>query len=267
MPDVDSLVRSVSAPVPARCSSLRKTLAAAALFAMAGGALSLQASLAKEPDYAARCALPAGISLAALSPREQALTVRRAMLCSDVEHGRIDATHYLAALEALEKSPLPLALEATDAPPTMIWASGVREMSSQYSPSSWSAARALGAPDVPQPGSDHVNAWASLGADDRPEFLEVTLAQPAHLSAVEIYETFKPGAVNDIVLIGASGRRTPMVRVVTETIAAPLPASRVNRFDFLECTDEPIVAIRVNVNSPLVPGWNEIDAIGGQPCQ
>jgi hypothetical protein len=266
MPELDSLVRSVSSTSSSRpFSPFQLTLAAAAICGLTVGAMTLRTQLLEKPDHAAHCALPGGITLEALAPREQALVVRRAMLCSDVEHGRIDATHYLAALAALEKSPLPPAL--TDAPPAMIWASAVRELSSQYSAYSWSAQRALGAPDVPQAGGDHVNAWASLGADDRPEFLEVTLARPAHLSAVEIYETFNAGAVNDIVLIGASGRRTPLVRMVTETIAAPLPASRVNRFDLQECTDEPIVAIRVNVDSQRVAGWNEIDAIGGQPCQ
>lgn len=266
MPELDSLVRSVSPPAPSRpFSPLHLTLAAAALCGLTAGAMALRTQLLEKPDYAAHCALPAGISLAALSPREQALVVRRAMLCSDVEHGRIDATHYLEALAALEKSPLPPAVAA--APPAMIWASGVRAMSSQYSANAWSAARALGAPDVPQPGGDHVNAWASLGADDRPEFLEVTLAQPAYLSAIEIHETFNPGAINDLVLIGASGKRTPVFRTVTETLTGAYPASLVDRFELSECTDEPIVAIVVNVDSQRVAGWNEIDAIGGQPCQ
>ena len=38
-----------------------------------------------------------------------------------------------------------------------------------------------------------------------------------------------------------------------------------DRIEF-ECTAEKIVAVKVMINSPKIAGWNEIDAIGGQPC-
>ena len=32
------------------------------------------------------------------------------------------------------------------------------------------------------------------------------------------------------------------------------------------CTDQPVVAVKVTLASGAVPGWKEIDAIGGTPC-
>lgn len=261
MQDHDLPVQPVSLPpakalAPESFPLVRVSAAAALLFSLVAGGVLLDHSL--RPNPAAHCALPAGLRLEALTPREQALVVRRAMLCSDVEHGRIDGDHYLAALAALDAAALPPA-----PPPAMIWASSVEEMSSQYSADNWSAARVLGPPDVTRPGQDDVNAWASLGADDRVEFLSVMLARPARLSAVEIFETFNPGAVREVTLVSESGETTVVRR---DQVQGSSSARHVNRFELGACTQEPIIAIRVTVDSPAVAGWNEIDAIGGQPC-
>ncbi|HVK78428.1 MAG TPA: hypothetical protein VM734_34250 [Kofleriaceae bacterium] len=205
------------------------------------------------------CALPAGVDASALPATDRAYVVRRAMLCRDVSHGRISADAYRAATAALDESPRP----GPEAAPAMIWGSTVRDVSSQYGASEWSSLRALGAPDVYPAGGDHVNAWASLGADDRPEHLEVGLERAARLSAVEVFETFNPGAVTAIELITARGAR----QVIYNRPAAALGQPSFRRRVDVPCTDEPIVAIRLTLDSPAVPGWNEIDAIGGQPCR
>lgn len=152
--------------------------------------------------------------------------------------------------------------EPAPAPPAMIWGANVRALSTQYAEDNWSAAQATGAPDVFPAHGDQVKAWASLGADDRPEFLEIELARPSVLSAVEVYETYNPGAVSEIELIGVSGKRVVVHR---QAAAASGQGAQRKRVDFA-CTAEPIAAIRVTVDSPRVAGWNEIDAIGGQPC-
>ncbi len=152
--------------------------------------------------------------------------------------------------------------EPPPTPPAMIWAASVRDLSTQYASDNWSAAQALGAPDVFPAHGDQVKAWASLTADDRLEFLEVALARPSVLSAVEVYETYNPGAVSEIELIGVSGKRVVVHR---QPAAASGQGAQRKRVDFA-CTAEPIAAIRVTVDSQRVAGWNEIDAIGGQPC-
>ena len=158
--------------------------------------------------------------------------------------------------------PPPPLLVTPPLPPAMIWSSTVRAMSTQYGDDDWSAKRALGAPDVYPASGDDVNAWASSGEDDRVEFLELGLERGARISAVEVYETYNPGAVSQIELIGASGARTVVHRAGAEALSSP---SHIQRAE-LGCTSEPIVAVRVTIDSRTVAGWNEIDAIGVQPC-
>ncbi|KAB2890023.1 MAG: hypothetical protein F9K40_19520 [Kofleriaceae bacterium] len=160
--------------------------------------------------------------------------------------------------------PVPVVVETPTPPvmPAMIWSATVREVSSQWGSDDWSAKRALGAPDVYPAGGDQVNAWASLGADDRTEILELGLGRAARVSAVEVYETFNPGAVSQIELIGASGARVVAHRARAERLGSE---ARVLRAE-VACTSEPIVAVRVTIDSRAVEGWNEIDAVGVQPC-
>lgn len=260
------LVRSAT-PITAGGLALgRGALLAAALFVFGSGMLAGQVARTPAPPPAARidpCALPAGVLMDLLGPVERALIARRALHCADLSHGRIDAAAYRAAISALD-APAPEAMPLLIAPPppAMIWAATVRSMSSQYAVDDWSAKRALGAPDVFPAGGDQVNAWASEGADDRVEYLELGLERAAHISALEIFETFNPGAVSRIELIGRSGTRTLVHR---GTPAATGRVSNVHRTDFA-CSAEPIVAVRVTLDSPAVEGWNELDAVGAQPC-
>ncbi len=279
-PPPPPLVRSTTAVVTTCGMPLgRGSLLAGALFVFASGMMAGQVARSgagSAPAPAVRvdpCALP-DVSMEFLSPAERTLVVRRALACADLSHGRIDGATYRATIAALDAAidapPAPLLIDHVPfgiapfdpSPPAMIWGASVRAMSSQYGTDDWSAKRALGAPDVYPVGGDQVNAWASLGADDRAEFLEIGLERPARLSAVEIYETFNPGAVSRVELIGESGTRTLVHR---GSPAAMAKEANLNRQEFA-CTGEPIVAIRVSIDSTAVEGWNEIDAIGGQPC-
>jgi hypothetical protein len=260
------LVRSAT-PIATTCGMPvgRGTVVAATAFVFVSGMLAGQVTRAPTTrPPAARvdpCALPAGISMELLAPAERALVARRGLHCSDLVNGRVDRTGYRAAVALLDAGPLVLA--PPPPPPAMIWGAQVRSMSSQYSAASWSAQRALGRPDVFPAAGDHVDAWASEGADDRVEFLEIGLERATRLSAVEVYETFNPGAVSQIELIGVSGARTVVHHEAPRASGTP---SRIVEAGF-ECTSEPIVAVRVTIDSPAVAGWNEIDAIGAQPCE
>lgn len=256
------LARSVGTscePLPS-CSHHRDTLivrgltAVGVIGALLYGGAQLAAVVKAERGFDERCRWPE-VAVQTLPAAERSLVVRRALLCHDLERGRITSDDYSAAVTALYTRPLP----PPPAPAPMVWASTVRAVSSQYTESSWSAARALGAPDVPVLGADHVNAWASLTADGQPEFLEVGLPEPVHLSAVEVFESYNPGAVSQIELISESGAR--------QQIGGGAASTSRSRRATVECTAERIVAVRVSVDSQRVPGWNELDAIGAQPCQ
>ena len=187
------------------------------------------------------CAMPAGVSTT------DELAVRHAMACVDLRFQRISLAEYRATLHELYDPPK---LAPSRAP--TVWASRVRAFSSQYTATSWSAQQVLGPPDVYPATGDNPKAWASLGADDRREWIEVAFDEPHHISGVEILETLAPGAVDRVTLITESGR----------TVEAPLQSLRA-----FACTRELIRGVRVELDSPRVAGWNELDAIGVTPCQ
>jgi hypothetical protein len=210
----------------------------------------------------AACALPDGLALQELDPRERALALRRLFACEDLQHGRISQADYAGAVAAIDaewRSP------GDAAPPRqpIAWASSVRGFSTQYGAESWAATQALGEPNVfPQHG-DIPQAWASLGADDRPEWIEVGFDQASAISAVVVYETYNPGAIARVALISEDGAalEAPMAQT-----AAATPQGSVRRRFELACTPVRVQAVRLELDSMQVLGWNEIDAIGIAPC-
>jgi hypothetical protein len=204
------------------------------------------------------CALPLGLDLRALGDEQRDRVAERAMLCTDLEHGRISAAEYRANLAALDRRPEPAAPL-----PEVVWASRVIDHSSQYQPDSWSSRQVLGPPDAPSGGADSPNAWASSGADTGPEFLEVAFPVPVRMNGIEIVESHNPGAVSAVELLLAGGERS----VVYTGPAAPRSHALLRRRVDFACTDEAVVGVRVIIDSHHVPGWNEIDAIGGRPCR
>ncbi|MEO8706184.1 MAG: hypothetical protein ABI867_39505 [Kofleriaceae bacterium] len=238
----------------ARNPLARTTLLAGAAFVLVGAGVLLGSgpSVAVDP-----CALPTGVKLADLDSHDSGLVTRRLLACSDLRHGRITDDQYRSAVAAIDTQWEP----AQPQQPKIVWASAVNGFSSQYTTSSWSAAQLLGPPDVFPASGDNAKAWASLGADNQDEWVEVGFDHPGSVSAVEIYETFNPGALERVELVTASG-----AIVVAQLTGSPAGAS-MRRTASVGCTKEPIVAVRVHVASMRVAGWNEIDAIGVVPCK
>jgi len=211
--------------------------------------------LAREATASEACALPSQIDFASLSRTTADRLANRASLCVDLETGRIDQETYTAQLAALD-TPTPVIRQEERR-----WATEVLGSSSEYSHSNWSAQMALGPANVYPSFGDNTQAWASLTEDRKVEFLE--LAVPSgRIGGVEVYETFNPGAITKIELIGANGKRTQ----VYSGIAQATSGSNLHRVTFA-CTDEEVVAVRVTLNSAAVPGWNEIDAVAVTPCR
>lgn len=200
-----------------------------------------------------------GFDLSSLSQRDRALVARRTLVCSDVTHGRISDAEYqrqVSLIDAEWTGP------DVSVPPDIQWASTVRGFSSQYSASSWAADRVLGAPDVFPAHGDLANAWASRGADDADEFIVVGYAQPTRIRAIDVFETYNPGAISAIIMVTASGTH---VTVYQGSPSAKGQLSNKLHVD-VPCTDEPIVAVHVSVASRQVSGWNELDAVGVTAC-
>ncbi len=236
-----------------------KTLVIGGLTASLIAILVSSAALATHAPRATLDPCAVTFDMTSLSQRDRTLVARRTLACSDVEHGRIGQDEYqrqVAAIDAAWTAP-PVAPFV----PAVQWASTVRGFSSQYTTTSWAADRVLGAPDVFPGHGDNANAWASLGADDGEEWLEVGYSQPTRISAVDVFETYNPGAISAVDMITASGEH------ITAYQGAPRANGSANKLHIdVGCTAEPIVAVRVQIASTQVAGWNELDAIGVSPC-
>ncbi len=143
--------------------------------------------------------------------------------------------------------------------PIRQYATNVIAFSSQFSATSWSANRALGKENVYPNYGDIANAWASKTADGNREFLVLGLDTPQSVKTIEIYETFNPGAIDTLyVRLVDTGE---WKKVYSKPFEEDLPKqSRIFTIFMLE-TSYLIDAIRIAINSPAVPGWNEIDAV------
>ncbi len=247
--------------VPASSSppALGKTLVMGGLAASLIAITVSGAALATHTPHATIDPCAVTFDMASLSQHDRAIVARRSLTCSDVEHQRItqaEYQHQVASIDAAWTTQ-PIVI----APPAIQWASTVRAFSSQYTSTSWAADRVLGAPDVFPTHGDNANAWASLGADDKDEWLEVGYAQPTRISAIDLFETYNPGAISAVEMITASGER------ITAYQGAPQTNGAANKLHIdVGCTAEPIVAVHVRIASRQVAGWNEIDAIGVSPC-
>jgi len=125
-------------------------------------------------------------------------------------------------------------------------------------PRLWGPEQATGAPDTWPKSGDIGTAWASKTPDGQPEWIELGYRTPLKPTALLIYETFNPGAVNRVTAIGADGKETELWSGADPTpvgsekgisVIPIRPASELSR-------------IRVYLDSQKVPGWNEIDAVG-----
>lgn len=201
-----------------------------------------------------RCAAPAWVGTLPVSTGTADRLARWAMLCADVEHGRINRATYAVGWRELMAPPV-----ATEtAPRPVVWAARVIDFSSEWSRPEWSAQEVLGSPDVVGTVSDP-KAWTSLHADSPSEHITVELAAPVRASAVDVYETVGPGVVA-VELLDASGKP-----IATAREAAPGSTPAARRFSF-DCTETPVARIKVVVDSSATGGWTELDAIGVVPC-
>ena len=137
------------------------------------------------------------------------------------------------------------------------YASSVIAFSSEWSPTSWSAQQALGAPNTTGCG-DIATAWASASADGAREWLVLGFATPQPVGVINIWETWNPGAVDTIYLRNSS--TGVWNNVYTATAAPALPCPRTFTIT-IPTTGYNVDAIRLAINSPAVTSWNEIDAV------
>lgn len=134
----------------------------------------------------------------------------------------------------------------------------VSRYSSQYG-GNWSASQIIGAPDVYPSYGDLPGAWASGSPDGQREFLELKFLNPKPIKGVILFETFNPGAIDTVYV------RDPVSQqwvVVWTGVANPQPPlAKAFSISFPTTTFD-VSEVRIAINSPVVSGYNELDAVG-----
>jgi hypothetical protein len=121
----------------------------------------------------------------------------------------------------------------------------------------WGPEQAVGPPDTHLAG-DIQTAWASQTPDGQDEWLRLHYAKPVVPAAIQVYETFNPGALCRITARKSDGSEVELwsgddpVKTDAAMGVACIPV----KADF--ATD----CITIYLKSTKVPGWNEIDAVG-----
>ncbi len=135
----------------------------------------------------------------------------------------------------------------------------VTGFSSEFSTIDRSANQILGAPDVYPSYGNLPGAWSGFDPDVQREYIQVLYNDPAPVNFIDIYETYNPGAVDTVYI---KNPVTGLFEVVYTGNASPqLPQSGKLHISFPVTTFN-VAEIRIAINSPAVPGWNEIDAVG-----
>lgn len=136
------------------------------------------------------------------------------------------------------------------------WATAA-EASSEYTDDAWSASQVTGEPNTLEAG-DEVTAWAAVSADAQAETLVLVFDVSVIPTGVEVYESYNPGAVTMIEVLDLNTDEWVVVwEGVADTIGEEIAIFRppLNAVDF--ATNQ----VRITIDEPSVPGWNEIDAV------
>ena len=121
----------------------------------------------------------------------------------------------------------------------------------------WSVFQAVGPPDTPGAG-DIVTAWASATTDSQKEWLILDYEKAVIPTEVFVHETCNPGALERVSIFNEAGQEIPVWQGADPT--APGSSRGVSNI--------PIAAnfktsrVKIYLDSPRVPGWNEIDTVG-----
>ncbi len=138
------------------------------------------------------------------------------------------------------------------------YASSVLSYSSEYSAGGWGSVQLLGAPDVYPDYGDMPGAWTASNEDDPREFVELGFDNPIPISFIDIYETYKPGAIDTVYVKNPDNGLFEIV--YTNTAAPAGDTARVLHITF-PITSFDVSEIRISMDNSAVLDWNEIDAV------
>jgi hypothetical protein len=131
------------------------------------------------------------------------------------------------------------------------------QMSREKQQANWGVEQLLGAPDTTRHG-DIVTAWASASQDGQQEWILVDFAEAVNPAAIEVHETYNPGALTRASIFDPIGREVTVWQGTDPT--QPPASGGVSKLPVH--TIWKTRQVKIYLDSPAVPGWNEIDTIG-----
>ena len=141
------------------------------------------------------------------------------------------------------------------------WANEVREVSSQRDLKRYSAAQALGKPNVLPQGGESACAWEPLKESNKKgEFLYVRFANPLFTKQVVVAESRNPGSIYQIDFINTSGNVITVYK--NEEIKDLDERNRLFSFVLEETTKYKVKGVKIYLQTNDVRGYNAIDAVG-----
>jgi hypothetical protein len=140
------------------------------------------------------------------------------------------------------------------APYWYIW----RDLASVQRPKrQWGPEQATGEPDTMMAG-DIVTAWASASQDNQEEWLMLEYGDLVTPTAVLVYETYNPGALYRVTAFKPDGEEVELWKGND-----PTPTdSGIGVSEIPVKVNFKTNRVKLYIDSPSVPGWNEIDAVG-----
>jgi len=135
----------------------------------------------------------------------------------------------------------------------------VTGFSSEFSLTDRSANKVLGAPDVYPAYGNLSGAWSGLLPDVQREYIQILFNDPSPINFIDIYETYNPGAVDTVYVKNPT---SGLFETVYTATASPQPPVSGKLHLSFPITAFNVSEIRIALNSPAVPDWNEIDAVG-----
>src|SRR2546421_4699300 len=122
---------------------------------------------------------------------------------------------------------------------------------------SWSVLQAVGPPDTPGAG-DIVTAWASAYTDSEKEWLILDYEKPVIATQIDVHESYNPGALERVSIFNDAGEEVTVWNGVDPTSpGTPRGVSSIPVSVNFKSS-----RVKIYLDSPRVPGWNEIDTVG-----
>ncbi|MFT6270950.1 MAG: hypothetical protein ACJAVV_003789 [Alphaproteobacteria bacterium] len=115
---------------------------------------------------------------------------------------------------------------------------------------------AKGKPDAK--AGESYRAWTSLNGDDPDEWLSLTYPSATKSTAVKIYQNFNPGAIAQV----SVGSGDEMKNLDLKSAIKYVSDKGVSILEIPIPNEMLVERVLVELDSPKVKGWNQIDAVG-----